>query len=159
MKPTLANAALHPKQWQVVVPILSVSTVFAVCALLALKYGDGLTVSIIGVLASILTPALGAMVTLLIVTPLRQFKNDAAAIKDGTDANGEKIDEVHGLVDGRMSTLIAQIGDLQTTNTEALRANVELLRELTSVKDELRDLQNLTFFQTLANSFARKKKT
>ncbi len=67
---------------------------------MALAYGGALTGTILSIIASVMTPTLGALFTLLVVSPIRDIRTNQNTLRTISVRNGDRIGEIRVIVDG-----------------------------------------------------------
>lgn len=114
--------------------------VVAIAVAITIRFGGLLSGTILGIIASIMTPTLGALFTMSVIQPIREIKSAQKTISEGQDElttvmvkNGEKIGEIRVLVDGQMTELRDEIKALHSTNMELV---LELQRMQVSRNDD-----------------------
>lgn len=123
------------KNSRLIVAFLAVSSIFAACVVLAVLYTDGMSGAIISIVASVLTPALGAMVTLIFVAPLRAIRKDTQEIREMSTEHGGKIAHVELLVDSRVASVTLELDEMRASTQKLLAIHGEVIEQLNRLQD------------------------
>jgi high-affinity K+ transport system ATPase subunit B len=136
-------------QRKIVAAIIACVAVFLVAAVCIVRYGGSLTVTLLAALTTVLTPSIGALVTQLIVAPLRdlQKQNVEATARVETKVNGQ-MDAMRAEVN-KANSALAEGLKLSSAATQkavdvaesAKNSEQQALNELTRVRNQLRALQ------------------